>query len=299
MSEQQYSGFFAIVGRPNVGKSTLVNQIIGHTVSIVCRKRQTTRHNILGIKTQGKQQMIFVDTPGIHQEHGSDQLNRYMNQQACLALQDVEAVVWMIDHHWREADEAILQRLKKTLSRQQPVILVINKIDQLKDKSCLLPLIEHCQNKLLFDHIIPISAQDPKSVNYLETLLQPYLVQHPFFFPEDYSTDRSQRFQMAEFIREQFFSFLNDELPYGLTVYIENLEKEPDIWHVDAIILVTSDSHKRIVIGQGGRQLKLVGQKARSQIEKHLGHQVYLQLWVKIKQDWYNSDYWLNQIDQQ
>ena len=294
----QYSGFVTIIGRPNVGKSTLINQLIGQKVSIVCRKRQTTRHNVLGVQTHDDTQIVFVDTPGIHQDNASYRLNHYMNQQAVQALDDVEAVVWMIDHHWRDADDVILKRLQAAVDKQ-PVILVINKIDQLSDKSQLLPLIEYCQSKMAFDMIIPISALDSGSADYLTQQLQPFLLEHPFFFPVDHITDRSERFQLAEMVREQLFDTLNDELPYGLTVYIDHFEKKPMLWHVEAVILVTTASHKRIVIGRQGSKLKHVGQKARQVMEKHFQKKVYLQLWVKVKEDWYNSDYWLNQIDQQ
>lgn len=298
MTDQQLSGFIAIVGRPNVGKSTLINQLIGQKVSIVCRKRQTTRHNVLGIKTQDNQQMIFVDTPGIHQEQSSHRLNRFMNHQATQALEDVEAVVWMIDYQWRQADEVILEQLQQN-TRDCPLVLVINKIDQLADKAEVLPLIEYCQSKMEFDQIIPISAHNTNSVKYLEQCLQSYLVEHPFFFPVEQSTDRSQRFQMAEMIREQLFSMLHKELPYGLTVYIERLEKTDQLWSIGAVIWVADANHKRMIIGKKGSKLKKVGQKARQAMEKHFNQKIYLELWVKVQENWYNKDEWLNQIDQQ
>lgn len=291
-------GFIALVGRPNVGKSTLINQLVGQKVSIVCRKRQTTRHNVLGIKTKGHYQMVFVDTPGLHQNENSLKLNRYMNQQALQALEDVEAIVLMIDCDWRQADDVILEQLK-AVNSEKPLVLVINKMDQLTDKHQLLPLIEHCQSKCDFHQIIPISAHDAQSVDYLEQQLIQWLPEHPFFFPEQQKTDRSQRFQMAEIIREQLFSRLHDELPYELSVYIENLHKEAHIWRVDAVILVADHNHKGMIIGRQGNNLKHVGRQSRQAMEHYFGHHIDLQIWVKVKEDWYNSSYWLEQIDKQ
>lgn len=291
-------GFIALVGRPNVGKSTLINQLVGQKVSIVCRKRQTTRHNVLGIKTHHDYQMVFVDTPGLHQHEHHLKLNRYMNRNALRAVEDVEAVILMIDHDWRQADDIILEQLK-AVKPAPPVILVINKMDLLADKHQLLPLIERCQAKFDFQQIIPISAQDPHSVDYLEQQLMPWLPEHPFFFPEQQKTDRSQRFQMAEIIREQLFSRLHDELPYELSVYIESLRKEEKLWRVDAIILVADDNHKGMIIGHKGSNLKYIGQYSRQAMEAYFHCHIDLQMWVKVKQDWYNSSYWLEQIERQ
>lgn len=276
-------GFVAIVGRPNVGKSTLLNHILGFKLSITSSKPQTTRHRLLGIATKDNQQTIYVDTPGLHQK-AKRVLNRYLNQAALQSLKDLDVALWVVDcQRFDEDDTWVCENLKKLTI---PVILVINKIDKLKERSDLLPVIESYQSKLNATEIIPVCALKGEQVEVLKTTIQKYLPVAPFYFPEDQVSDRSQQFLVAEIIREKLMRSMQKELPYALTVTIEAFAEEKDLVRISTIIWVEKESHKPIVIGKKGDHLKKIGKLARADIERHFGKKAYLQLWVKVKTGW-------------
>jgi GTP-binding protein Era len=280
-------GYIALVGRPNVGKSTLLNRILGQKISITSRRPQTTRHRVLGIKTLPHAQLIYVDTPGIHDFNGRA-MNRYMNRTASSVLADVDVVVFLVDGlRWTPDDELVLNKLAHAGS---PVILAVNKIDMLEKREALLPGLQALAEKYPFTEIVPISARKGDNVAALESSIEALLPEAPPFFPEDQVTDRSVRFLAAELVREKLFRKLGKELPYGLTVQIEEYRNEPGITHIHALIWVERDSQKTIVIGKGGRVLKEVGQQARHDIEDLIGNKVNLKLWVKIKAGWADDE---------
>jgi GTP-binding protein Era len=280
-------GYIALVGRPNVGKSTLLNRILGQKISITSRRPQTTRHRVLGIKTLPHAQLIYVDTPGIHDFNGRA-MNRYMNRTASSVLADVDVVVFLVDGlRWTPDDELVLNKLAHVGS---PVILAVNKVDTLEKREALLPGLQALAEKYPFREIIPISARKGDNVAALESCIEALLPEAPPFFPEDQVTDRSVRFLAAELVREKLFRKLGKELPYGLTVQIEEYRNEPGITHIHALIWVERDSQKTIVIGKGGRVLKEVGQQARQDIEDLIGNKVNLKLWVKIKEGWADDE---------
>lgn len=280
-------GYVAVVGKPNVGKSTLINRILGLKLNITSRKPQTTRHNLLGIKTEGNCQAIFVDTPGLHKSQ-KKAINRFMNRSAESVIHDVDVIVFVIDQNkWTEEDEHALKRLEHTSA---PVILVINKVDKMDEKSVLLPLIEEVNRKRKFEHILPISALQGTAVENLEQQIIEYLPENPFFYEEDQLTDKSERFLAAEIVREKLMRQLGHELPYATTVEIESFEEDEKIVHVHATILVERDSQKSIVIGKQGQKLKVIGTEARKDLENLLQKKVMLKLWVKVKQGWSDDD---------
>jgi GTP-binding protein Era len=280
-------GYIALVGRPNVGKSTLLNRILGQKISITSRRPQTTRHRVLGIKTLPHAQLIYVDTPGIHDFNGRA-MNRYMNRTASSVLADVDVVVFLVDGlRWTPDDDLVLNKLARIGS---PVILAVNKVDTLEKREALLPGLQALAEKYPFREIIPISARKGDNVAALESCIEALLPEAPPFFPEDQVTDRSVRFLAAELVREKLFRKLGKELPYGLTVQIEEYRNEPGITHIHALIWVERDSQKTIVIGKGGRVLKEVGQQARQDIEDLIGNKVNLKLWVKIKEGWADDE---------
>ncbi|MEW5756953.1 MAG: GTPase Era [Pseudomonadota bacterium] len=280
-------GFVAIVGRPNVGKSTLLNQVLGQKISITARKPQTTRHSIRGIKTTEDAQIIYVDTPGIHL-HGKRAMNRYLNRTASGSIEDVDAVVFVVEGaKWTEEDQAVFERVTQS---GHPIVLAINKIDQIKDKTQILPLIEKFQKMHGFAAIVPISARTGKSVENLEQEIKKLLpLSHPFY-PEEQITDRSERFLAAEIIREKLFRNLGDEIPYALTVEIEKFAEEDGMLHICGLIWVERPGQKVIVIGKDGEKLKLVGQEARKDMNRLFDRKVYLQLWVKVKEGWSDDE---------
>lgn len=291
MNEQDVStrsGFVAIVGRPNVGKSTLLNQILKQKVSITSKKAQTTRHRILGIDTSGDEQVVYVDTPGLHIDE-KRAINRLMNRAATSALGDVDLVLLVVDSTvWTPEDEMALQKVKRS---QRPVILIINKVDLVKDKGLLLPHIQELSAKHDFDDIVPMTARSGEQIPLLKKIVQGYLQTGAHMFPEDYVTDRSVRFMVAEAVREKLMRLTGDELPYSTTVEVEKYEtRESGTTHIHALILVERDSQKSMVIGQGGAKLKEVGQQARRDIEKLIGNQVHLNLWVKVKSGWADDE---------
>lgn len=281
------SGYVALVGRPNVGKSTLLNHLLGQKISITSRKPQTTRHRLLGIKTEGDEQIIYVDTPGLHRGHAKA-INRYMNRAADSALADVDVVVMLVDRlKWTEEDEWVLEKLRNLSC---PVILAINKIDLIKDKAELLPYIEQLSQKFEFAEIVPLSALRGQNREPLEVAIRRYLPEGPHLFPADQITDRSERFLAAELVREKIMRQLGAEVPYAMAVEIETFERRARTVHINALILVERAGQKKIVIGNKGERLRLIGQEARLDMEKLLGQKVMLTLWVKVKGGWSDDE---------
>jgi GTP-binding protein Era len=289
MSEStQRCGYVAIVGRPNVGKSTLLNRILGQKLSITSRKPQTTRHQILGIKTEDDLQVVYVDTPGLHKDDKGKALNRFMNRTASEALRHVDLVVFMIDRTaWTEEDQLVLDKLEHL---HCPVILAVNKVDQLKDKEALLPQLEELAAKRHFDVIIPISAEKGHNVERLEQEVESRIPEGVHLFPEDQITDRSSRFVAAELVREKLMRNLGEEVPYGTTVEIEEFKHDGRVLHISALILVEREGQKRIVIGDSGAVIKTIGRDARMDMEKMFDTKVMLNLWVKVKRGWSDNE---------
>ncbi len=280
-------GYVALVGRPNVGKSTLMNHLLGQKISITSRKPQTTRHQILGISTNEQGQAIYMDTPGMHQSE-KRALNRYLNRTADTTLLGVDVVVWLIDGlFFQDFDEEIIKKLERA---KLPVILAVNKVDKVKDKAKMMAFFSEAQQRYPFAEIIPVSALKRTNLEKLETAIMSLLPERENIYPEDQITDRSERFLAAEIVREKLTRRLGDELPYALTVEIERYEDLPGISKIYAIIWVERDSQKNIVIGKDGEMLKKVGTDARHDIEKLIDKKVYLQLWVKVKSGWSDSE---------
>jgi GTP-binding protein Era len=280
-------GFVALIGRPNVGKSTLMNHLLKQKISITSRKPQTTRHRILGINTTEAGQAIYMDTPGMH---GNEQkaLNRYLNRTAETTLLGVDVIVWLIDGlSWHEYDEVIFKKLEQA---GLPVILAVNKVDKVKDKDDILAFFDQAQHRFPFVHMIPISALKSTNLEQLESLIMGLLPESDLIYPEDQVTDRPERFLCAEIVREKLTRRLGDELPYAITVEIERYEEHPNITKIYAIIWVERLGQKTIVIGDNGEMLKKVGTDARQDIEKLLGQKVYIQLWVKVKKGWSDNE---------
>ncbi|MDF1762534.1 MAG: GTPase Era [Oleibacter sp.] len=281
------TGYVAIVGRPNVGKSTLMNRILGQKLSITSRKPQTTRHQILGILTENDTQIIFVDTPGIHKINDKA-INRYMNKAATMAVRDVDVVLMLVDRmRWTDEDDMVLQTVQ---SQNAPVVLVVNKVDFLEDKEALLPYLEKLSAKAPFAQIVPVSAKTGHNVDRLENLITSYMPENPYFFPEDQITDRSSRFLAAELVREKIMRQLGDELPYAMTVEIEEFVHEGNLIEISALILVERPSQKRIVIGDAGYRIKQIGTEARKDMEQLFDCKVMLNLWVKVKSNWSDDE---------
>ena len=282
-NEIQSSGFVALAGRPNVGKSTLLNRLVGQKISITSRRPQTTRHRILGIKTRDHRQTIYVDTPGIHAGGGS-LMNRALNRAARTSLVGVDCIVFLIAApRWTDEDELVLALLKDL---QCPVILAINKIDKLKDRSRLLALIDSVRTKMPFAEIVPVSASNGLNIDDLETCISGFLPAHPAFYPAEQLSDRGERFQAAELVREQIFRGFGQELPYATAVEIEQFKREPKLLRIEAVIWVEKAGQKAILIGKGGERLKDIGQRARLEMQKQFGSKIYLALWVKLRAGW-------------
>lgn len=283
MTDTFRCGYVALVGRPNVGKSTLLNRLLGQKISITSSKPQTTRHRILGIKTLSNAQIIYVDTPGLHQD-AHKALNRALNLAASSAIFDVDAAIFLVDaQRWRDEDQEVLEKLRQA---GVPVVLAVNKIDKLQDREELLPLMYSLGERFEFSDIVPVSALKGDNVDALETCVLKHLPESSPMFPEDQVTDRSERFLASEIIREKLFRRLGQELPYGLTVETEQFREEKDLLRINGLIWVERASHKKIVIGRRGSMLKAVGREAREDMEKLFGNKVYLELWVKVKQGW-------------
>ena len=281
------SGYVALVGRPNVGKSTIMNRMIGQKISITSRRPQTTRHRILGIKTDEDVQIVFVDTPGLHAKEPRA-MNRYLNRAASDSLRDVDVVVFVVDStRWHDDDEWILEKLKRLSC---PVIVAINKTDRITDKETLLPFLQELGERGDFSAIIPVCARRGEHLDELENAIREHLPVSVPFYPEDQVTDRSERFLAAELVREKLFRKLGDEIPYGLTVEIESFKEEKNVLHIHALIWVEKSSLKPIVIGHKGALLKAVGKEAREDMQKAFDQKVFLQLWVKVKEGWADDD---------
>lgn len=284
---QYRCGYVALIGRPNVGKSTLLNHLLGQKISITSRKPQTTRHQILGIKTTDTAQIIYVDTPGLHKQ-AKRAMNRYMNRAASSALEGVHVVLFVVEAmQWTDDDELVLERIKQS---QVPAILVINKVDKIDDKAVLLPYLQEIAVKHTFKEVIPVSALKGSNLTELEMLISGYLDESTPFYPEDQVTDRSVRFMTAEIIREKLMRRLGQELPYDLTVEIEQFKEQKGVTHINALIWVDRDNQKAIVIGKKGERLKAIGKDARKDIEALLGGKVYLEMWVKVKSGWSDDE---------
>ena len=280
-------GYVAIVGRPNVGKSTLLNHILGQKLAITSRKPQTTRHNMLGIKTEGDVQAVYVDTPGLH-KHNDKALNRYMNRSASTALKDVDVVVFVVDRtRWTDEDQMVLEKVQYV---QCPILLAVNKADRLEDKSELLPHLEWLATQLPQAEVVPISALHGQNLDTLERLVAEKLPESEHFFPEDQITDRSSRFLAAELIREKIMRQLGAELPYQITVEIEEFKQEGRVLHIHGLILVERDGQKKIIIGDKGERIKRIGQDARKDMEVLFDSKVMLNLWVKVKGGWSDDE---------
>lgn len=291
--QQQYCGYVSLIGRPNVGKSTLLNRLLGQKISITSRKPQTTRHRLLGIKTEETGQIIYVDTPGLHQNQ-QNAMNRYLNRAALSSIEGVNVILWLLEAlKWTDEDDYILNILQKV---NLPIIAIINKIDKIPVKDELLPFLQKIAQKYSFTDIIPISAMQGDNVSALEHKIKQFLPISPLLFPEEYVTDRSERFLCAELIREKLIHRLSAELPYRITVQIEYFKTEEKLIHISAIIWVERDSQKAIIIGKQGRNLKEVGKAAREEMETLLENKVFLQLWVKVKQGWSDDERALQQL---
>ena len=285
------SGTVAIVGRPNVGKSTLLNELVGAHVSITSRKAQTTRHRILGIRTDERAQMVFVDTPGFQTRHNTA-LNRSLNRTVLGAVGDVDLVLFVVEAgNFTLGDARVLALLREGL----PVLLVANKLDAVHRRAELAPWLKSMQARHSFAEFVPMSAKNPKDVERLFGICGKYLPQQDWWYAEDELTDRSEKFLVSETIREKLFRFTGDELPYTSTVVIDKFEEEPSPRHgrmirVASTIVVERDSHKAMIIGEAGERLKRIGTEARTELEKALGSKVFLELWVKVRSGWADDE---------
>jgi len=286
-------GQVAIIGRPNVGKSTLINRLVGQKFSITSRKAQTTRHRLLGIKSVAGAQIIYVDTPGLH-AGAARALNRYMNRAASGALVGVDLIVFLVEAgKWTDGDSHVLGRLADV---EAPIIAAVNKVDRLRDKQILLPFIDELSKRTGFLDVVPISALQGTNTERLEQVLIDALPVRPALYDEEQFTDRSERFLAAEMVREKLTRSLGQELPYRLSVEIEAFQREEGILKIGAIIWVERSSQKGIVIGRQGRVLKAVGSDARKDMEALFGQKVFLELWVKIKEGWSNDEQALQRL---
>ncbi|UAW97711.1 GTPase Era [Halopseudomonas nanhaiensis] len=287
MNEHTRCGYVAIVGRPNVGKSTLLNHILGQKLAITSRKPQTTRHTMLGIKTEEGVQAIYVDTPGLHKDN-EKALNRFMNKSASQALRDVDVVLFVVDRmRWTDEDELVLERVRHV---NCPVILVVNKVDRMEDKRQMLPHLEWLTEQLPEAEVVPVSALHGQNIAELEKVIAQRLPESEHFYPDDQITDRSSRFLAAELVREKVMRQLGAEVPYQVTVEIEQFKQEGKILHIHALILVERDGQKKIIIGDGGDRMKKIGQEARLDMQKLFGSKVMLNLWVKVKRGWSDDE---------
>ncbi len=292
-NKQTYCGYVTILGRPNVGKSTLLNNFIGQKLSITSRKPQTTRRHTIGVSTDKNYQIIYIDTPGL-QDSPANAMNRYMNKEATNALTGIDVLIYMVEAlKWTALDEHILGLLK---DKTAPVILTINKMDKVKDKNILLPFLKDISGKMNFKEIIPVSALSKKSLRPLEKSIKKLLPMGTFQYPDDQITDKSQRYFAAEFIREKLIKRLGEELPYTTTVTIDSFVEKENIIHIDAIIWVATKGQKTIVIGQKGAGLKAIGERARKDMERMFENKVFLRTWVKVKDKWMDNELSIKQL---
>ena len=279
-------GLIAIVGRPNVGKSTLLNALVGQKISITSRKAQTTRHRITGIRSAGATQYVFVDTPGFQTKHGSA-LNRSLNRTVRGALGDVDVVLFLVEAGHFGLDDAKVLAL---LPEDKPVLLVANKLDLVRQRAQLAPWLKSMQERRDFTEFVPLSATHEGDAAKLLRIVEPYLPQQPWLYDEDALTDRSDRFLASEIVREKLFRLTGDELPYGSTVVIDKYEEDGNLRRIGATIIVERDAHKGMVIGEGGERLKRIGSEARVELERLLDAKVFLELWVKVRSGWADDE---------
>ena len=289
------SGFVAITGRPNAGKSTLLNKIVGEKVAIVSRKPQTTRTKILGVHTEKDAQLVLIDTPGIHKPH--NKLGQRMEKYIYSATRDIDVLVYVVDCNISDRElELEKQALTGLKQSEVPVVLAVNKIDTVPRLN-LLPVLDKLKSIYDFAEIIPISAQKGNNVDRLISVLIGFLDEGPKFFPDGSKTDQPERQIVAEFIREKTLRLLNKEVPHGIAVEIESMkQKQSGTYEILAAIYCEKQSHKGIIIGKGGEKLKDIGRQARQDIERFLGEKVYLELWVKVKENWRNLDNFINEM---
>lgn len=285
-SGPQRCGFVAIVGKPNVGKSTLLNALVGQKVSITSSKAQTTRHRITGLRTVGATQFVFVDTPGFQTRHGNA-LNRSLNKTVLGAVADVDVIVFVVEAgNFNLADAKVLSLLPKNI----PVILLANKLDMVHRRAELAPWLRSMQERHPFAEFVPMSAKNAKDVQRFYGIVEKYLPEQPWMYDADELTDRSERFMAAEMVREKLFRLTGDELPYTSTVIIDKFEEEGKLRRIAATIVVERDGHKGMVIGEKGEKLKRIGTEARQELEKLWGGKVFLELWVKVRSGWADDE---------
>ncbi len=282
----QRCGLVAIVGRPNVGKSTLLNALVGQKVSITSRKAQTTRHRITGIRTEGNAQFVFVDTPGFQTKH-STALNRNLNRTVQGVLSDVDVVLFLVEAGRFGLDDAKVLAL---LPQDKPVLLIANKLDAVQRRNDMLPWLKSMQERRDFAEFVPLSARKDADVKRLMDIVRPYLPEQPWFYEEDALTDRSDRFLASELIREKLFRLTGDELPYSCTVVIDKFQEEGNLRRIAATIVVEREAHKGMVIGDKGEVLKRIGSEARQELERLMDAKVFLELWVKVRSGWADSE---------
>ena len=282
----QRCGLIAIVGKPNVGKSTLLNALVGQKISITSRKAQTTRHRITGMRTLGAAQYVFVDTPGFQTRH-ANALNRSLNKTVVGAVSDVDLIVMVVEAgQFNLADAKVLALLPKGV----PAVLLANKLDQVHRRSELAPWLRDMQQRHDFAEFVPMSAKNPKDIDRLLAICQKYLPEQPWMYGADELTDRSERFMAAEIVREKLFRLTGDELPYTSTVIIDQYQEEGALRRIAATIVVERDSHKGMVIGEKGEKLKRIGTEARQELESLTGGKVFLEIWVKVRSGWADDD---------
>jgi GTPase len=279
-------GLVAIVGRPNVGKSTLLNALVGQKVSITSRKAQTTRHRITGIRTLGEAQFVFVDTPGFQTRHAAA-LNRTLNRTVQATLGDVDVVLFVVEAGRFNLDDAKVLAL---LPEDKPVLLIANKLDTVRRRSELAPWLQAMAERRAFAEFVPLSANRPSDTQRLLGIVEPYLPEQPWLYDADTLTDRNERFLAGEIIREKLFRLTGDELPYASTVVIEKFEEEGSLKRISASIVVEREAHKGMVIGEGGEVLKRIGSEARVELETLLDGKVFLELWVKVRSGWADDE---------
>lgn len=289
-AEPTRCGLVAIVGRPNVGKSTLLNALVGQKVSITSEKAQTTRHRITGVRTVGRDQFVFVDTPGFQTRHTAA-LNRNLNRTVVATLMDVDVIVFVVEAGRFTLDDAkVLGLMQNQVLKDKPVLLVANKLDAVQRRTDILPWLQAMQQRHPFAEYVPLSARKAADVERLLGIVAPYLPSQPWLHEEDALTDRSERFLASELIREKLFRLTGDELPYSSTVVIDRFVEEGNLRRIDASIVVEREAHKGMVIGAGGERLKRIGSEARQDLERLLDGRVHLELWVKVRSGWADDE---------
>lgn len=293
MAPQTKCGYVAIIGRPNVGKSSLLNKILGQKLSITSDKPQTTRHQILGVSTKGSEQAIYVDTPGLHQKT-KRAVNRLMNKAASSVIYDVDAIIFMIDaRFWHDEDEWIASKIERT---NVPLLIALNKVDLAKDKSKLLPLMEKLSSQFPHAEIMPLSVTKNINIDALEKWVNQHLPEQQHLFPAGQLTDRDDKFIISEVVREKIMRATGQEVPYETAVTVEELKRKDNVLHMDVIIWVERQGQKIILIGKKGDKMKEIGQLARVDLERRFGMKVFLRLWIKVKKGWSDSEKQLSKL---